>query len=810
MNARPPERAPPETTCPPGTRAPPGTSKEPLVNRSSSLSLLCCILVLSFAGCSEGEDRPRPLPEDQPSPQGAANGCFAVEGFDGRNAAFLVASSSGTSFSFSAEDATTATPFLWRAADLGTYLLYDDRRHFLTATGESDPAATGSDDPSTTETPLEPSAWSVTRDAVLQSAESLRIDRFRSTGEWDLEPAAADATRFQLRHGNSGLYLGFSGLVAEPLDAAVLTLIRREGCAEFPELSLDATGEVGRTTWDDGDLYGFIDAHSHLLTNKGFGGGGMFHGAPYHRLGVEHALPDCAHSHGEEGRNDIIGFFFDGDVELDVNALLPVITQGRTQDFNHHTDGYPTFTDWPNSWQFSTHQQQYYRWLERAYLSGLRMVVELATGNSILCEFLTGVRAQETLYSCNDMVGVDRAIEAAREMERYIDAQHGGPGEGWFRIVESPAQARDVIRDGKLAVVLGIETSNLFDCFLTPPEGYEPCTEEGVMAALDEYHALGIRVIFPVHKYDNAFSPGDGHRGVIELGNLINSHHYSNFVEDCPFDRHVFDSGAVTFGGLNEPRPSYLFPAPLNMFRFANNPIQTLLPLLPRLQEPGLPGNYCQNATLTPLGERLIEGIMERGMIIDVAHLPQHSVVRTLDILEEAGYPASSTHGDTFDGRIFDIAGFGRISFGGCADLEQPDTMGNGLRNRVALLRERGLYAAPGFAFDMNGFAGARRPRFGEHSGCPQPQPNPITYPFRSFDGAVEFTQPRLADREVDFNTDGMLQIGLLPELIEDARRDGLSDEDLEPLFRSAEAYIRMWELAEERAERLFGARQTQ
>jgi hypothetical protein len=58
----------------------------------------------------------------------------------------------------------------------------------------------------------------------------------------------------------------------------------------------------------------------------------------------------------------------------------------------------------------------------------------------------------------------------------------------------------------------------------------------------------------------------------------------------------------------------------------------------------------------------------------------------------------------------------------------------------------------------------------------------------------------------VDFNTEGMIHIGLLPELIEDARRDGVSDEDLEPLFRSAEGYVRMWERAEMRGAELRAA----
>ena len=74
-----------------------------------------------------------------------------------------------------------------------------------------------------------------------------------------------------------------------------------------------------------------------------------------------------------------------------------------------------------------------------------------------------------------------------------------------------------------------------------------------------------------------------------------------------------------------------------------------------------------------------------------------------------------------------------------------------------------------------------------------------ITYPFTSFAGDITFNQPMLANRMVDFNTEGMVHLGLVVEVIEEVRRDGVSDEELEPLFRSAESYIRMWEKSEER-----------
>lgn len=126
--------------------------------------------------------------------------------------------------------------------------------------------------------------------------------------------------------------------------------------------------------------------------------------------------------------------------------------------------------------------------------------------------------------------------------------------------------------------------------------------------------------------------------------------------------------------------------------------------------------------------------------------------------------------------------------------------MGRSLRESVQERADNGAYAAEALSFDLNGFAGGPRPRFGEHSGCSEPQANPITYPFSSYDGTVTFEPPQLGNRAVDFNEEGMLHIGLLPELIEDARRDGVTDEELEPLFRSAEAYIRMWERAEARS----------
>ena len=748
-----------------------------------AIEALCLALLCTGAvGCGDNIKNhvPRPAAPENDGVYSFANGCYSVDATkpNSDNTRWLTTEGASV-FSFSATSQDQGSHFLMRASDLGTYLFYDADGQYLSAQDDA-----------------------LVRAATLDSDILLLDDAFRSPAEWELQVSASDASRFQMRHYQTGKFLGTKGLVETETQAAVVAFYPEDSaqCRAFPEMALNAEGSVTKTTWPDGDLYGYVDTHEHLLTNYGFGGGGMFHGGPFHRLGVEHALGSCEPYHGAEGRRDLIGYLFSGLGAVDTDALVDVLLNAMTPEFNHFTDGYPNFTDWPNSWKHATHQMQYYKWLERAHLSGLRLFVQHTTSNSVLCELMQGIEAQATRYSCNDMVATDRQITETYNLERYIDAQHGGPGLGWFRIVKSPAEAREVIADGKLAVILGIETSNLFDCFLTPRVGFEPCTVESVRADLDAYRELGIRAIFPTHKFDNAFSAGDGDRNVGQIGSFINTGHDSNFVEECPDSPSVFDKGDVTFGGINKPRENYDDPAPHDTSAFGNNPIITLIAFINELQEPPLEGDFCQKTGLTDLGETLIEEMMQRGMLVEVDHLPRKAFVRAYELLAANDYPALGTHGNSNRGQLYDLGGVGKTGFDGCGTPGVPGAMGERMRNRIQEITDAGAYPAEGFGFDLNGFAGGRRPRFGDETQCTEVQENPITYPFTSLSGDVTFTEPTLGERAVDFNTEGMLHIGLLPELIEDARRDGVSDAELEPLFRSAEGYIRMWERAEARA----------
>ncbi len=703
-----------------------------------------------------------------------SNGCVTV-GIDSPDRGETVwLGGDGDTYSFGPD----GSKFFMKASDLGTYLFYDEDGRYL-----------ASDD------------GPLTRTKTLRSSLYQLDDDFVSGGEWHLEFSRRASHRYQLRHRKTDRYLGSEGLVEDASEAAALLLEEAEGCRQHPEMSLDATGSVDKTTYADGTLFGFADTHSHILSNFGFGGGGVYHGAPFHRLGVEHAMGSCEPFHGPEGRADVLGWGFkdNGGDGLDETTLIGLLASGQLDEPNHATDGWPTFSEWPAQ-DSSTHQTQYYRWLERAWMSGMRLMVQHAVSNEAFCELMADTGFQPVRWGCEDMLNIDRQLEEIRRMERYIDAQSGGPGEGWFRIVESPAEAREVIADGKLAIVLGIEVPNLFSCYLTPRPDSPECDADYIESQLDHYYDRGVRVLFPNHKFDNAFTPGDGDRGIIELGNFLTTAHWSNYVEDCPDVDTVFDRGSVQFGGFNKPREEYLSPAPNELIQLSMEPLRDLAPYVSEVREPPLEGDWCQKAGLTDAGTTLIEGIMKRGIILEIDHLPRRSYLDVFAMLEEANYPAAGTHGNTNDGKIYDIGGISKTGFRRCADPDDPGSTASRFRERRDSIAAAGGFPAEGFGFDFNGFAGVPDPRFGPDADCAQPQENPVEYPFDSYAGDVTFTEPSIGERVVDFNTEGMIHIGLVPELIEDARRTGVTDEDLDILFRSAEAYIRMWERSQERA----------
>ncbi len=103
---------------------------------------------------------------------------------------------------------------------------------------------------------------------------------------------------------------------------------------------------------------------------------------------------------------------------------------------HHDPVGWPTFKDWPAP-DSLTHEGTYYRWLERSWRGGQRIFVNLLVENNQLCQIYPIKH-----NSCDDMDSIRLQAKDMYQMQDYIDAQFGGPGKGFYRIVNNPWQAR--------------------------------------------------------------------------------------------------------------------------------------------------------------------------------------------------------------------------------------------------------------------------------------------------------------------------------------------------------------------------------
>ena len=108
---------------------------------------------------------------------------------------------------------------------------------------------------------------------------------------------------------------------------------------------------------------------------------------------------------------------------------------------------------------------------------------------------------------------------------------------------------------------------------------------------------------------------------------------------------------------------------------------------------------------------------------------------------------------------------------------------------------------------DMNGFASQASPRYGSEAcnrAAPAANQDPsdvVKYPFDLHGLPGQLGPNVTGERTFNINCDGLAHVGMLPDFVEDLRKIGVDDGHLEPLFRSAEAYVSLWERAERQSD---------
>jgi len=552
----------------------------------------------------------------------------------------------------------------------------------------------------------------------------------------------------------------------------------------LPEISVNVTGDFDALK-GDATIRGFVDSHAHI-TSYEFLGGKMMHGKPFHYLGPLAALNGCGigSTHGLQGKSDIIGNLMGGTKDI----LQP-----------HETKGWPDLKGWSDHKQLS-HMGYYYKWIERAHLSGLRLMVSYLVENKALC----GAQSKLQKYlnpmdrtqpnKCNTMDSIRLQARRLKEMQDFIDTQAGGPGKGWFRLVTSSMQAREVIADGKLAVLMGVEASETFNCGLKDKK----CDRDAVDTGLNELYELGVRAIFPAHKFDNQFSGSRVENTFINLGQWLSTGRFFETKEcDSKTKGSHFASGLPMVGqiavikdvlGIGSINPQY-------------NDDETF--------------EHCNVHGLSQLGAYLINRMIDKKMLIDVDHLSAEGATAVMDIVEAREYSGVvSSHGWMNEGKKDETKDDEGLLHGNAIRLIQAggyiapynSTISNDPEDHKSLnskiLRhldelKKTLYVkGVGFGTDMSGLGDQPGPRSDVDK-------KPLDYNTFTSEFGFVFDKQVSGKRVFDLNKDGIAHYGLLADHLQDIRMQTRNEDSDEPdkvyeaIMHSAEAYLQMWGRAE-------------
>ncbi|MFB9311520.1 hypothetical protein [Nocardioides plantarum] len=591
------------------------------------------------------------------------------------------------------------------------------------------------------------------------------------SGGVGLDAAPSTDAELTVRLGARGFTIHLPGaraLTASGSDLAVGTtptpfrLRRVDSCSAYPEAHIDVTGNPHAGITPIQEVRGYVDAHTHGMAFE-FLGGRAHCGRPWHPYGVAYALVDCP-DHTLTGGN---------------GAVLEAFLSGEP---THDPVGWPTFKDWPSP-ESLTHEGTYYTWLERAWRGGQRIFVNLLVENNKLCEVYPLKK-----NSCDDMDSIRLQAKDMYALQDYIDAQFGGPGKGFYRIVKSPTQAREVINAGKLAVVMGIETSIPFGCTFKAVAGSDvpACTAADITRQIDEMHRLGVRQMELVNKFDNALAGVAGDVGT--TGVVVNA---ANFLETGSFwdmktcaDPTTEDSDRTQYA---LPGGTPAAPAQDAIFGAIGQLFGGLLPAIPVYPAP----QHCNTRGLTTLGEHTVRELVKRRMLFDPDHLSVKARSAAMDEIERLRYPGvlSSHSWSTPDAytRIYRAGGF-------IAPYAGDSTGFVDKWRRHVGWADRRYYWGLGFGADINGL-GAQGAARGATA------PHQVTYPFRGLNGVVVHQQ-HAGQRTYDLNVDGVAQYGLYPDWIQDltkvagATRAADGAAILDDMTRGSEAYLQMWERA--------------
>ena len=518
---------------------------------------------------------------------------------------------------------------------------------------------------------------------------------------------------------------------------------------------------------------GYVDLHSHLMGEHAFGGS-WFWGTT--EGPINSALARCDGNFG----------YLPGQGSH-AATIYPLLSEFLGADTGWHLGrrrGYdnrrcrrflgipipgtcprPHFEHWPK-WDAIAHQQMWYGHLQKAKNNGLKIMAVSLNESEFLCKTTPPIRRR---YDCNEVASVKRQASFIRGF--------AARNSSWVGVAETPAQARALIAQGKLALVLTAELTKLF------PDG-------NYIQQLDELHALGVRSLQVVHHANNRFA------GTAPINQLRTA---ATAVE-------ILSGGSINTA-IND-----------TTCRDRNGVIQyEYIPGngLPILARPKCDGEeHLNEQGLTAEGVGLVNAMINRGMLLDVSHLSRKAFRETYQIAMNRGqYPLTYSHthmwsmmegGDKEERHekylrddeihmITDTGGMIGLRTGHektLANIRPPlaqPLVANTCQSSTRSFAQSLTYAIDkglnvGFGADLNGFIAQMK---GLHGA--------FLFPGQNCYG--DYVQLRSSNGFNDFHAKGFGHVGLFPEFIADLKRVGVPASYMDRIEKtSAETYLQIWE----------------
>jgi microsomal dipeptidase-like Zn-dependent dipeptidase len=325
---------------------------------------------------------------------------------------------------------------------------------------------------------------------------------------------------------------------------------------------------------------------------------------------------------------------------------------------HHGRDGAPSFLDFPN-FRSGAHQQHHITQIYRAYLGGMRVMSALALQNRGLDYGMGWTSCCSTGRACVDTSSDLDVVRAHVQVMRELAALNAR----WMEIAYTPSQARAIVRDNKLAVILGVEVPQLGQ----PSDG-------SVADQVQALVALGIRQITPIHALDNALGgaavfndtynavsdwvnrPADTRHAMVALsgalgGDIGDSAFYEVETDPEEIERILLTLGKPPRIVLSDtyPRPGHCNSPFLGVARTGClHPFLSVTPLFRDAQSPyaEIPGGHRNVRRLTDRGREYVSRLVSRAVLVDVAHMSDLSLADTLETVDAAcsNHPVMISH----------------------------------------------------------------------------------------------------------------------------------------------------------------------